>query len=118
MKFVAKIVLGLGLIVGCTTSAMAAGPCFSKLSNFWINGAGDVYAQPVFRGDHLQVCNVKAAWKGIDPVVCMGWVSILRSAVANNVNANFYYDSTAPACNVLPTYSNAPAPYYIMLYPQ
>jgi hypothetical protein len=109
------------LSTGFSASAIA-GPqwCTGTIDSVWINYTGDVFIRPSWRlGDHVRVCNVNDQTTGpngltVAPTVCLSWVSLLRSAASTAKSTVTHY-SEAPSCETIPTYANAPFPFYIML---
>lgn len=108
------------LLIIIATSAMitsqthAAQWCSSKVSNVFLNTDGQVLAFFSARGDYLSACNVNVVWKGVTPVTCAKWLTLIHSAVARNADMIWYYNEDT-ACNAIASYGNAPAPGYIML---
>lgn len=90
--------------------------CGGTLSNLWVDLAGNAYVFTSWRGDYVRVCNVNENVGAITPTVCLTWVSLLKSAVQRKATTTIYYNASLPAsCAQMPTYSNAPIPYYVML---
>ena len=67
-------------------------------------------------GNWFMFCNVGTTWSGINPQTCVSWTATITSAVLTNKPVSVYYDTTS-SCTTLPTYSAAPAPYFVMLLP-
>jgi hypothetical protein len=106
--------LALVLLLAPTTGFSAPQWCQTKVSNLYIGNDGGVVAQLATRNDYVQFCNVASDWKNVSSTACLGWVSLLRSAVSRNADIIVYYSDVA-SCSTIPTYHNAPAPSYIML---
>jgi hypothetical protein len=108
------------IVVAATLHSLAASAgtiwCQGKITNTYVDAGGSLFIQGVWRNDYTMLCSIKSVWKGIDPVVCMGWMGIALTATSKQQEVIVYYaDPTAVACNTLPTYSNAPGPIYLML---
>jgi hypothetical protein len=95
--------------------ANGAGPqwCTGTVSNLIVNNAGIVFVYPSSRGDYVQICNINADVGGVPPTTCLIWFAVLKSAVQRQSSVIIQYGD-APACNALPTYTNAPIPFYVM----
>lgn len=61
-------------------------------------------------------CNVGTTWGGINPQTCMSWTATITSAILANKPVSVYCDLSS-SCTTLPTYSAAPVPYFVMLFP-
>lgn len=104
------------LLSASVASAQTAQYCGGKVSYLYVTKLGDVVVNAAVVGNYVQVCNINADWKGVSPVTCMGWVSLLRSAVSRNSDTLFnYIDAAVTSCASVPSYGSAPAPYYVML---
>ncbi|WP_130107731.1 hypothetical protein [Iodobacter fluviatilis] len=109
-----KNIVVILMLLHCSASFAASHACTSKVSNLYINSSGFVTASFAFRSEFLAICNLNADWKGVSPITCAGWFSILKSAVTRQTDVVLHYLDIA-ACNTLPTYEGAPAPFYVML---
>ena len=90
--------------------------CGGTLSNLWVDHAGNAYVFTSWRSDYVRVCNVNENLGAITPTLCLTWVSLLKSAVQRKATTTIYYNGSLPAtCAQMPTYSNSPIPYYVML---
>lgn len=107
--------LALILTFASSTSMAVSQYCSGKVSQLWMYSNGDLFVLPSWRGDHVRVCNINQNLGSITPQICASWFTLLRTAVSNKENTYFYYEN-APACNIIPTFSNAPVPGYIMLF--
>jgi hypothetical protein len=96
------------------TPASAAIWCSGTIGHATLFGNGEVHIQASWRGDDTQICNLSAPWKGVPPEVCAGWMAKLDSAVTFGRTILIMYDTNG-TCATLPTYGNAPAPYYVDL---
>jgi hypothetical protein len=96
-----------------SAAAYAQQYCTTKVNNLAVYSNGDTLVRLTARSDYLQVCSMSADWKGVTPQICATWVALIKSAVARNTDMIFYYTQTT-ACNLIPTYANAPAPAYVM----
>ncbi len=115
MKLINRKSLLVCVLAGAINVSHAAPQfCQTKVTDLWVDGTGNTYVFMAVLGNYVQTCNLNATWKGVAPVTCMGWMSMLRSAVSRNSDVVLNY-SDAPACTALPVYGNAPAPFYVML---
>jgi hypothetical protein len=108
------LVASLALLVASASALAAPQWCQTKVSNLFVYSDGGVLAQLAIRNDYVQFCNVNTDWKGVGPMACLSWVSLLRSAVSRNADVLVNY-ADIPSCDTLAIYASAPAPIYIML---
>jgi hypothetical protein len=98
----------------------------SSHANIWCNGtitgvltdnAGNVMAYTTFRNDWLQVCNIRAAWKGVAVEVCKAWIAKLTTLRVTQEPATVFYTDYADgsSCLAIPNYGGAAAPNYIAI---
>jgi hypothetical protein len=108
--------LTVALALLMATNAAHAVYCYTLVRYLWIENTGAVYVYLDIRGDYVQFCNINATWKGITPQICAAQLGLMRSAVARQASTYFYYlNADVSSCTSIPSYSNAPAPGYIML---
>lgn len=107
------------LSVGLLPRPAYAAPewCTSKINNTFVDIEGNVFVDPVFRGDYLQICNVNVAWKGVSVELCRTWQALSMSAILADKPMIIYY-ANVPSCATIPSYSSAPSPGYMMLRKQ
>ncbi|MEO9599812.1 hypothetical protein [Parasphingorhabdus sp.] len=105
-----------GAILLATAAPAFALQCLGTLTNVYLNDAGAVIILPSYAPSYTQICNIKTDWKGISKDICWGWFSQANNAVVESRQFRVSYQDTSATCGTLPAYSNAPAPYYIMLY--
>mgnify|MGYP000505595560 CR=1 FL=1 len=86
--------------------------CNVEITNVLVYGDGSVNVRHTGRNEYTYICKLNSEWKGVEVVTCAMWTSMLQNIQKNNAAAVFYYDGEG-SCPNLPTYSNAPAPYYI-----
>lgn len=90
--------------------------CGGTLSNLWVDQAGNAFVFTSWRNDYVRVCNVNESLGAVTPTICLTWVSLLKSAVQRKAITTIYYSGSLPAtCAQMPTYSNSPIPFYVML---
>jgi hypothetical protein len=103
------------IVFGLTSGvAQAQQWCYTKVSNLFIDGSGNVNVSLSVRGEYVAFCNINTTWKNISPTQCASWISLVRSGVSRKANMVFYYNEATP-CTQIPTYTSAPPPGYIML---
>ena len=117
MKLKKTIFLAVGILtIGANSVPALASPqyCAGTLIASWTRKTGDVLIESSWRQNHTQICNIKYEWKGVPVDTCIAWVAKLDAAITMNKRVIIYY-TEAPTCDVLPTYGDNPAPYYVML---
>jgi hypothetical protein len=90
--------------------------CYGTIDALYVDAASNVFIQPSFRNNWVQICNSLSAWNGIDPGTCKIWIGLATTLRATRDQAVVWYASDSEACNAIPTYGSAPAPGYIMYY--
>lgn len=113
------LLLAIALLVHTNFSSAAQQWCSGVISELWIDSSGNVFVSPTWRADHLRVCNINDALASaggplISTTTCLSWLSLLRTGVAGAKNMTIFY-ADAPTCSAIPTYVNAPTPWYVML---
>lgn len=101
------------------SSVLSAAPqwCLGTVDRVWVDHVGNVFTHPSWRNDHIRICNLRGNDTQTDTVTCSTWYSLLSQAVAENRPTTIYYVDI-PSCAQIPTYTNAPIPYYVMMYRQ
>ncbi|WP_137938154.1 hypothetical protein [Chitinivorax sp. B] len=94
--------------------------CTGKITQQYMNESGEFFIRPDWRNDWIQICNLNTEWRGISPQVCASFFAAAKTAVISKVRTTVaYWDrpgAPAPtACNIIPTYQQAPTPGYLML---
>lgn len=91
--------------------------CEGTINQHWINSGGDLYVNPSWRADHVALCNVNTTnAAGITPTVCMSWAAIIRAAMQRNAQTTIFYgDAPVTSCGLIPSYTSAPSPTYVMI---
>jgi hypothetical protein len=89
--------------------------CTWKVSAVWTSADSTLFALFKERGDHIALCNIRGDWKGLPKESCKAWNQYLSVALLTNKSVIVHYTS-APPCETIPHYSNAPAATYVMLY--
>ncbi|QGX41520.1 hypothetical protein [Permianibacter aggregans] len=89
--------------------------CVGTLDLVWIDIHGNVFTRPSWRNDHIRICNLKGSDGVTDTVTCSSWYSQVAQAVKDNRQTTIQY-SDIPSCATIPTYGNAPVPYYVMIH--
>lgn len=115
-----KIRIATLIIVTLLSSGVEAAAiwCSGKISSTYVDASGSLITTSAWRGDYTMLCNIRSAWKGIDPTVCLSWMGIALTAASKQQSVTIQYtDPAAVACNTLETYAGAPPPVYLMLNP-
>lgn len=110
---IAAVTLLAAAVFSGTTEAQPQW-CQGTLNSVWIDTYGSVFTQPSWHGSHLRICNLRDNTGGVDTVTCSSWHSVLAEAVSKQLPTIIYYPDV-PSCDAIPTYTNAPVPYYVML---
>jgi hypothetical protein len=111
--FATCVALGLS---GPAQADTYCGPSIITKSLTYVDGSVKILAP--WRGDYIQICNLKLAWKSIDPQLCFAWFSKINVAVSQGKRIGIYYYSLQPGdCATMPTYDGAPSPGYVELTP-
>lgn len=106
-----------GLLSLYPQTALADYWCEDTPTGIFTNNTGTVIVQMPWRQDWVGICNVKSAWKDIDPSTCWSWFSYLATAVNERKPVVIYY-SGAGTCATVPLYEASPAPFYVRLNAQ
>jgi hypothetical protein len=88
--------------------------CNGTISRTYVGKDGTVFVYGTWRNDYTAVCSVNAIRDGVAPEVCKSWLSLIITGKTTKTPMIIHY-TNAPACNVIPTYTNAPSPVYVML---
>lgn len=112
-----------GAVIASTLNSYQANPavyCSGKVLEAYTGSDGEIMIRSSWRGDWTMVCNLRTAWKAIDPQVCWAWFAQVNTAVAEQTTIGIYYLNLqgSGVCQALPTYGNAPAPRYVRLSSQ
>ena len=103
------------LLLFVSTGALSAGHwCEGKIQRVYVDKPGNVFIFGNWRNDYTQICNVNSPWKAVSVDLCKTWFSLAVTARVSDGNVIVQY-SDVPACNLIPSYSNAPSPAYVML---
>ena len=102
-----------------------AGFCYGNVYYLAVDGAGNVSVvmswRPAF--GYLQFCNMSADWKGVSPLICATWYSLLKTAQQSKLVTYWQYSDVAvtstngPGCTAMPTEGDSPAPLKILISP-
>ena len=110
--------LSLSLLVLCSLTWQPASAivfCEGTVKSFYVADTSAVLIHGSWMTDWTQVCNVKVAWKGIDPELCKTWFSAILAAYHGKTTFMVRYDDPSVTdCAALPTDGNTPAPEYVM----
>lgn len=89
--------------------------CVGPVSESLVTEGGSVLIYSSWRNDWTTVCNLNSARGNVSPQVCFSWFSAIQTAVTQRRNLGLYYltPTDQSFCNTMPTYDNAPTPYYV-----
>ncbi len=108
---IAAVILPLGV-----SDVFADAYCVATPSEVLVGSEGLVVMLTPFRGDWVGICNVRVAWKGVDPSICVSWFSMVANAVTQHKGLGVYYSGLAPSiCSSVTTYYESPVPAYIRI---
>jgi hypothetical protein len=110
------LIAGLMAAAVLPQPALADADCIGTITNTAVFGDGAVVVRGTWRSDYTQVCNVKTEWKGITPDVCSSWKAMIDAGLSLSRQVRVYYPGSSWVCSTLPTYGDAPAPQYLMLF--
>lgn len=88
--------------------------CTGKILKVLTYADGQVQIYTDWRAEHLTLCNLNANWKNVSPSTCAAFFATATMAQKNDSWTTIRYSGSTP-CNALPTYANAPNPFYIMV---
>jgi hypothetical protein len=111
MKNFRNVLLGL---VACLSVANAHADyeCNVQIRAILLNKGGLVNVMHTGRANYTSICDLSTDYGGVTPVTCAMWTVTLQSIKRKNGVATFYYPGSG-TCATMPTYGNAPVPYYI-----
>ena len=90
--------------------------CRGTIDVVWVESHGGVQIKGSWASDHTKICNINSSWNGVDKEVCKAWLSQAQIAKASGATVTARYSGSAVnSCSTIPTYSQAPAPQYLML---
>ncbi|OWQ90705.1 hypothetical protein CDN99_11005 [Roseateles aquatilis] len=104
----------LALLVVSNTAMADPQWCTGKVQRVLheVNGAVSVFMS--YRNDWTYLCSTESVRGGVPVAVCKSWLASSQLAISTNMTAVVQYPE-APACHLLPSYNNAPAPSYFQL---
>jgi hypothetical protein len=91
--------------------------CVGSVNQVFSRAGGELSFKAGYRGDYVAVCNLQASWNGIAPEQCKHWYAALLAAQLSGSLVTVHYVNAEgyASCAVVPTYSSALAPSYILL---
>ena len=104
------------LLLAATHSARADTYCSGAVYEYLVMADGTLTIRSQWRQDWTAICSVHGTWKNISTETCYSWLAIVNAAKVHNKAAGIYYTGN-PVCSSLPTYSDAPAPWYVRIEP-
>ena len=112
-----SLVVSLAVTFLATPANAAALYCVGSVKHLHSRSGGELLFKAGYRGDSVAVCNLQAAWNGITPDQCKSWYSMLLAAQLADSPVTVHYQNNEgyASCAVVPTYSAAPAPGYVLL---
>lgn len=111
-----KKILAVIILITLSGNAFPAQNCRGTIDYLYVHRNGDVVLFGSWAADYTNICNMNTEWKSVSAGTCKGWLSIALTAKASKLDVRLRYtEANAPACNAIPSYTNAPSPGYIML---
>jgi len=112
-----NIMLPLAAALLATQASAAPLYCVGAVNQLFSRSDGELSFKAGYRGDFVTVCNLQAAWNGIAQDQCKNWYATLLAAQLSGSPVTIYYPNSQgyAACAVVPTYSSAPVPGYVLL---
>lgn len=101
--------------LAAASPAHATAYCSGKVTDMLIDKSGHVLVSPTFRGDWVAICNVNNTWGDVPPTTCTSWTATLTSAILTGKNIVFSYLDPVAVCSSVPSYYDAPSPYYVSI---
>lgn len=103
---------GLFIFSFFSTNVLASFHCTVDVQRVLVYATGGINILHTGRDDFTNICNLNSDWKGVKPLTCAMWTSLLQNAQVNEQKVIFYYPDEG-SCKELATYSSTPAPVYI-----
>lgn len=89
--------------------------CKGTVDNLYVYKGGGVFAKVSWLGAYTKFCSLTDEWKGVPTSTCFGWYNLLLTIQREGAEARVRYPTEAGTCETIGKYSNAEAPYYIMM---
>ena len=90
--------------------------CEGLISDMYIDSSNNLIIKGDWRNEYTRICKTDGSG-GIQTVTCSLWFSMAASSITNNKSVSLLYDDQGGtmSCGNIPSYSNAPNPYYVRL---
>jgi len=111
MRF--KLLAGVLLTTFSASAFCGQQWCTGKIVSSYLHKGGNLYIFGDWNNQNSQICNINNTWKGVEPVVCKGWLSIVLVAKLSQTDVVVNY-ADVPSCTEIPMYESSPSPTYIM----
>lgn len=117
MPLARSIVSSTLLLLGFAASSQADIICTGQIKGVFTDKLGRVMTYASFRNDWVQVCNIGATWNGVTTDICKSWIATLTTLRVTQEPVAMYYGDypSGTSCLSIPTYENAPSPFYISI---
>jgi len=112
MNQVSKLLIAITAAFSFSASAGTL-YCKGEILNVAIYDNGALGIKSSWRNDYTHVCNLSEKRGNIQSQVCFAYMSLLLNAEQNNLTVRLSYENTEYTCQTLPTYGNAPTPFYV-----
>lgn len=91
--------------------------CAGSVSNLVSRNNGEVLFKAGFRNDYIAVCSLQASRDGVSIDQCKSWYATLLAAQMSGTPVSLHYQNSQnySSCSVVPIYSDAPSPNYVMI---
>jgi hypothetical protein len=113
----AALALSFAAAFSATPASAVPLYCVGSVSQLYSQAGGLVSFKAGYRGDYVAICNLQATWNGIAADQCKSWYAMLLAAQLTDSPVTVHYQNNDgyASCAVVPTYSSAPAPGYVLL---
>lgn len=110
-----KYLMAIVAVASAQASYAADIQCNGSVTGLLIYQNGIVNLATTYRSGYTNICNLKSTRKGVDPLTCAMWISVIESARKQNQNIHVYYkdDGTFSSCATIPWNNDSPGPWYI-----
>lgn len=113
----AALALSVAAAFSATPASATQLYCVGSVSQLYSQAGGLVSFKAGYRGDYVAICNLQATWNGIAPDQCKSWYAMLLAAQLTDSPVTVHYQNNEgyASCAMIPAYSSAPAPGYVLL---
>jgi hypothetical protein len=88
--------------------------CEGSANRIFADIEGKVFILASYRNDWTMICSLTSGWKGVSTETCKTWYATALSAVLSGKQVTLMYWDV-PSCSTIPSYTDAPAPAYVLI---